>query len=134
MVRAFILLFLVMSLNFSPALSQQSKDYVDVETLAKEFVSFLSHEQFQAAVEYFDKVMKAAMPAETLAEIWKTITIQLGPFKSQKDTEVKKFKEHNYEIVFVTCEFERLTMDIKLIFNDKKQISSMSFVTQRPKE
>src|SRR4030042_6539582 len=134
MVKAFILLFLVMSLNFSQALSQQSKDNVEVETLAQEFVYCLSHKDFQAAVEYFDKVMKAAMPADNLAEIWQTTTIQLGQFKKQRNPDIKKFKERGLEIVFVLCEFERLNMNIRLIFNAGKQISSMSFIPQRPEE
>lgn len=131
MLKVFILLFLVMALNFSPAISEQPKVYEDVATLAKEFVSCLSMEDYKDAVEYFDKGMKLSMPAKSLEEIWKTTTIQLGPFKSQKHTEVEKSKENNYDIVYVTCEFERITMDIRLIFNEKKKICAMSFVSRK---
>ena len=91
-----------------------------------EFVELLAKEQFPKAADSFDEKMKKSLPAEKLAEAWKSTIGQAGPFKQQIGSRTEK--QAPYDVVFVTCEFEKGPLDIKLVHNEKKQIAGLFFV------
>lgn len=95
-------------------------------TLAKEFVQFLVEEDFSKAAQNFDATMKAALSEDKLAEVWKATTGQAGPFKQQLGVREEKFL--GSDIVLVTCEFEKGPVDVKVVYNSKKQISGLFFL------
>lgn len=103
---------------------------VDVKVLGKQFVVLLMKEDFLNATKNFDSTMKKAMPADKLRQIWKGLIAQVGPFKNQKSVRTEKYQE--FDLVFVTCQFEKTTLDIKVVFNTAHQISGMWFVTTPP--
>ncbi len=97
-----------------------------IETLAKGLVNSLASRDYKKAVQNFDGTMKKALPAENLREVWNSIVAQAGPFVKQLGT--RRQKMLGYDIIFVTCEFERTTLDTKVVFNHDKQISGLFFV------
>lgn len=98
----------------------------DLTPLAKGFVELLVKGDYATAVTRFDVRMKAAMREEKLKQAWTSLIEQVGSFKKQVG--VKQTKEQEYDVVLVTCEFEKTQLDVKVVFNDYKQISGLWFV------
>ena len=69
--------------------------------------------------------MKSAMPAAQLPELWQSITSQVGAFKSQRI--VRHEQSGTHDVVFVSCQFDRASLDIELVFNDKQEIAGLFF-------
>jgi len=96
------------------------------EDLAKEFVNLLVKENFIQAETCFDSTVKGLMPADKLQGIWKELLAETGPFK--KEARIRKDKKSEYDIIYVTCEFEKTSLDIQIVFNNKKEISGLWFL------
>ncbi|GAI83258.1 unnamed protein product, partial [marine sediment metagenome] len=93
-------------------------------------VDLLVEGQFSTATENFDTTMKDALPTEKLEEVWNVTTEQTGPFKQQIG--VRAEKELSYDVVFVTCEFERGPLDIKVVYNSEGQVAGLLFLPTPP--
>jgi len=128
MLLGFMILFLMcVSLYPQQALPTQSDE---LENIAKEFVNLLVQENFSDAVKTFDATMSSVMPPKTLQETWTALIKQVGIFKKQIST--RKVKYQQYDIVFVTCQFERTTLDIKVVFDSSKKVAGLFFVPSQP--
>ena len=103
---------------------------VGLKAIAKEFVDLLVEGQFSTATENFDTTMKDTLPTEKLEEVWNVTTEQTGPFKQQIG--VRAEKELSYDVVFVTCEFERGPLDIKVVYNSEGQVAGLFFPPTPP--
>jgi hypothetical protein len=101
------------------------------EVQNNEVVELLVKEEFAKVTDNFDETMKAALPAEKLGEVWKATIEQAGAFKKQLGS--RQEKELEYDVTFVTCEFEKGNLDVKLVYNDKKQIAGM-FIVPTPED
>jgi dienelactone hydrolase len=97
-----------------------------IETVAKELVNSLVSNDYKKAVENFDGTMKKVLPAEKLQEVWNSLIAQAGPFVRQVGT--RRVKMLQYDIIFVTCKFERAELDAKVVFDGNKQIAGLFFV------
>ncbi len=122
----YITLFISMSYLTVNVFSQQDSSSGELTALAEEFVGLMVKGDFVAAVQNFDSTMKSAMPAEKLEETWKSVLGQLGAFNKVAGTRTEKWQQ--YDLVFVTCEFEHLTIDAKVVFDSKKKIAGLWFV------
>ena len=94
-------------------------------TRAKAFVELLSRSENAACVEYFDSTMKAVMPVEKVRAAWDTVLVRVGPFKKQLRAWSQQYRI--YDIVFVTCLFEKDSADVRVVLNDKKQVAGLFF-------
>jgi dienelactone hydrolase len=79
-------------------------------------------------VTEFDATMADAMPRGKLSEAWGMLRMQAGEFVEQARL---RTEGGMYETVFVTCAFERATLDIKVVFNGSEEISGLWFVETR---
>src|SRR5262249_13882491 len=114
----------------SSSAQQEASKSEDTTASAKAFVNQLAAEDFQNATKNFDSTMTAALPADRLRLAWQSLIAQAGKFKKQLSN--RKEKVGSYEIVYVTCEFERTPLDVKVAFNNSKQISGLFFVPSQP--
>ena len=121
-----LLVTVVVGLLFSCGREQQPSRLPELKAQAEEFVELLAQEDFQSAVESFDSVMKDTMPADKLREAWKALVAESGAF--QRRVAVRTEKVQQYDIVFVTWEFGKRLLDIKVVFNSAGQISGLWFV------
>lgn len=123
-----LLLLLVPHIGYT----QEQKNLLspDLTLLAKEFVSLLVKGNYLTAVEKCDSTVQDQMPPDKLQQIWQSLQAQVGQFRSQAGT--RKEKYGNYDIVFVTCEFEKSTLDVKLVFNEARQIAGIFFLPSQP--
>jgi hypothetical protein len=101
----------------------------DIKTLAEEFVDHISKGEYAVATDYFDSNMKSLMPASKLSDTWQLIQSQVGRYKGRTATKTTKIQ--GFDVVLVTCQFEKATLDAQLAFDSSKQISG--FCTVKPK-
>jgi len=103
----------------------------DYRAHAEEFVSQLAQGDFVAAVEHFDDVMRGAMGPDKLKATWESLEKKAGPFK--KTVRVRKDMQGNYHIVYVTGEFAKGPLDIKVVFSRSGEISGLWFLPASPR-
>jgi uncharacterized protein len=98
---------------------------VSLEQMATEWVNLLVAGKFDLAVESFDKTVSAQITAANLKDIWNSIIVQFGALKNIKGTRTATFG--GYNIVFVTCDFNKAALDIQLSFDAEKKIAGLYF-------
>lgn len=98
----------------------------EITRAGKQFVELLAKEDFAAAVARFDATMKTALPEPKLRETWKTLQSQAGPFQKQLGAAASKVGK--FEVVLVTCQFERAALDTKVVFDAKGRVAGLFFV------
>jgi hypothetical protein len=108
-----------------------TNENIEPNAPTNELVELLANQQFSAVTEDFNETLKSELPPEKLEEVWKATIDQMGPFKKQIGLRTEK--EADYDIVSVTCEFEKGHLDIKVVYNDEKQIAGL-FIVPTPAE
>lgn len=126
--QIFKMLFILYTIGSVSSQAQEKAQSLklDLEIKAVEFVNLLSNEKFAEAVKYFDRTMKKALSADKLEDAWNSLTRQLGDFRTQKALKSEEVKE--YIVYYVTCEFEKASIDIKVVFNKKGEIAGLFFL------
>lgn len=114
----------------APAQQEESPAHAEIVNLATGFVSSCARGDFVEATKRFDSTMKGAMPTDKLEETWNSLLSQAGPFLRRNAFRMQQAE--GYDIVFVTCEFEKMSLDVKVVFNDKQQIAGLWFVPAQP--
>ncbi|MHC4623202.1 MAG: DUF3887 domain-containing protein [Planctomycetota bacterium] len=97
---------------------------------ANEFVQLLAGKKFVAAVETMDQNMKTALPADTLEQTWTATVAQVGAFKQQIGARTEK--QAGYDVVLVTCEFEKGPLDVKIVYDNNRKVAGLFFVPTPP--
>lgn len=110
------------------AQDQPAEDELIVK--ARQLLESLSRNDFQAAVRDFDETMIRLLSPEKLAEFWKQAPDKFGAFKRQ--TQARREELAPYSIAVVTCEFEKVTLDARVVFDKAKKISGFNFVPSLP--
>lgn len=108
------------------AQNHQAASATDVVASAKTFVNLLAKGDYATAVAGFDETMARVMPAEKMREAWEGLVAQAGAFKQQ--TDVQKMEQGGYDIVFVTCQFKKATLDVKVVYDAHGRVSGLWFV------
>ena len=121
----FIVLLLVVSFMSCGEKSDDQK-VGNYTPLAEEFVKLLINEEYEKAVQSFDDTMKDVLPSDKLENVWQNLITQVGHYKKQLG--IRQTKEQGYDIVYVACEFEKDNADIKIVFNNAKEIAGLWFV------
>ena len=103
----------------------------ELEKAARGFVDILAKEDFNGATADFDSTMKAAMPPDKLSDAWKSLIGEVGPFKKQGEAHIQKVRQ--YDVVAITCEFEKSPLDIQVTFDSQKRIAGLFFTPSKPK-
>jgi hypothetical protein len=97
----------------------------ELSSRAGELVTLFSEEEYAGIEEMFDKTMKEALPAEKLEELWKSLIVQTGPFRTQG--QIRKTEYMGYDIVYVPCQFEKTTLDCQIAFDSEGSVSGLFF-------
>lgn len=95
--------------------------------MARTLAAQVAAGEFEKAVEPFDETMKRALPAEKLKEVWDSLIKQHGQLKQAAKTRTERIGR--YEVVYVTCEFQRGTLDTKVVFTSGNRITGLFFVS-----
>ncbi len=98
---------------------------------ALDFVKAMSKGDFVLAVKDFDETMMKLSGPDKLAPFWKEqLPGQVGAFIKQ--TAARRDKLGSYDIVLVTCDFEKATLDIRVVFGTAGKISGFQVVPSVP--
>lgn len=107
----------------------QAEDALTVK--ARELLAAMEKGDFQLAVRDFDATMLKLSGPDKLETMWKTqLPAQLGAFKKQAGA--RRDQLQGYEIVLVTCEFEKATLDARVVFDKAGKIAGLGFVPTAP--
>lgn len=108
-----------------------AKPQVPAETAVR-FLDQLAAGNYQAATVGFTDAMKGAAPPEKLAEIWTGLQGQLGAYR--KRTGIRAESQGPYDVVLATTEFERGTVDLKVVIDNAGRIAGFFIVPPKPPE
>ncbi len=92
---------------------------------AREVVEFLGKGEYKEAISRFDSTMKKAAPEPRLRAIWTSLIAQTGKLKTELSD--SSFDFNGYNIVIVTCQFEKSKLDVKVVFDKKSMIAGLFF-------
>ena len=132
--KAFLLILTLSFLTgFAPVLrpmdAAPTEDALTVK--AREFLTALEKGDFKLAARDFDETMLKVSGPDKLETMWRTqLPPQLGAFKKQAAARRDQFQ--GYEIVLVTCEFEKATLDTRVVFDKAGKIAGFGFVPTAP--
>jgi dienelactone hydrolase len=90
------------------------------------FIEALSKGDNKIAYGLFDTIISSKIPESQLGVIWSGLQTQAGKFIKSSSPRVEE------NIVYTPCEFEKTTLDLKLVFNSKKKIIGFYFVPASP--
>jgi uncharacterized protein len=103
-----------------------SLSFEDLNVLAQSFVAKILKADFAAATELFDQQMKTLFPEVKLKE---SVQRFFGEAGSLLELEVTRTAElESYRLVFIRTKFERVAIDVQVVFNNQGQISGLNFI------
>jgi dienelactone hydrolase len=128
-ILALLLLLLPSFSSAQPAAPPAAKD--PAAAAATDLIDRLAKGDFQAAASNFAGVMRTMAPPEKLSEIWTSLQAQMGPY--ERRTDVRTQKQDSYETVLVTTEFQRSTVDFKVLVDVDGKIAGFFIAGAKPR-
>lgn len=101
-------------------------DRSSLELSALALVTHIQKGAWDKAVAMFDDTMKKSLPRDKLESAWSGITASAGNFNGTKGT--RYAEESGYKCVYVTCEFSKMNLDVKVVFNASGEVSGLWFL------
>jgi len=134
--RLIIILVLTLSLIFTVGRAKTTVTPVmkNVESTAKHFVGLLSKGQFDEANKMLAEIMVESLKEQnlTLEEIWSDVIAQTGKFREIKETKVTE--EMGYKCVYVTCDFEEVSLNVKVVLGKEGKVAGLFFLPAQSSE
>lgn len=93
---------------------------------ARELIENLRLGAYETATKDFDETMKKAASPEFLKKIWEGMQAQFGPLRETKESRVESTA--TYDFVFIHCQFEKQSLDARVVFDKTGKISGLNFV------
>jgi hypothetical protein len=121
----FIFAFCILALITCGAREEEVITGPNLIPKAEEFVDLLENGDFAGVYNRFDKTMKNGMPEPRIKEVWQQVETKYGIF--QKKVATRQVMEGGYDVVYVTCRFEKRKLNIKVVFNKQEQVSGLWF-------
>jgi len=109
----------------SSAVAGRSED-ADLEKKARSFVEALRDGRFEEAAGTFDETMRGAMPADRLRATFRGLERNVGSLAAIESVRVDNVA--GFRTGFVTCRFERMRLDVKIVFDSEGRITGLWFV------
>ncbi|MGB9937334.1 MAG: alpha/beta fold hydrolase [Methanobacterium sp.] len=98
----------------------------DLKAEAQNFVNLLLNGDFKSAASRFDDQMKIALDEAKLQETWINTIAEAGALLQLNPTTTTEME--GYKIVIIRCDFQRVIIDIQVVFNEQGQISGLNFI------
>ncbi|MDH4197324.1 MAG: alpha/beta fold hydrolase [Candidatus Aminicenantes bacterium] len=93
---------------------------------ARRFLDTMSRGDYQAAAVDLDETMAKLFGPSQMAEFWKEMPKRVGVFVRQ--TTARKESLPPYDIVLVTCDFDKTTLDARVVFDKAGRITGFQLV------
>ena len=125
-----IVIFISIGATLSSARQTEQLRKEEPTAAGKVFVDLLAKGDYANARAMCDSTVKSVMPETRLKEIWESVTAPAGSLKDI--TAVKAQKYQVYDIVLVTCQYERKTFDTRVVFDASGKVAGLSFAGSTP--
>jgi dienelactone hydrolase len=79
----------------------------------------------------FDERVAQALPDDKLTDMRNRLASQVGTFQAITETRAEDAK--GYHVVYVTCRFEKMTLDMKIVLDLSNRVAGFSFAPVPPK-
>ncbi|QTA37273.1 alpha/beta fold hydrolase [Thermosipho ferrireducens] len=89
------------------------------------YLEFLAKENFRAAYDMSDEIMRKQLDVNKLKNIWENVILLFGDYK--KILKVNAMTKGEYEVYIFTCNFEKENALITISVNKKGEISGLFF-------
>ncbi|MFN3283447.1 MAG: DUF3887 domain-containing protein, partial [Pseudothermotoga sp.] len=119
MKKVFLILLLISSTLFFAS---------NYEQVAVKFIQYLSDQDFEKAQQMASQILLNLLKQSnfTLESFWRSLIQQTGDFK--EILRVQSTVEQGYNVVFAGCEFEKMRLDIKIVFDQHEKIVGLQFL------
>ena len=122
-----LLSFVALTVSLMPATLPAQ----DLQGQARQLATNLFSRQFDQVAAQFDEKMSAAMPPDKLVAMLDALQAQAGQFRSITGTRPEEMA--GYRIVYVTCQFEKAALDLRLVYDGKGRVAGMFFAQSQPR-
>lgn len=98
------------------------------EQKALQFITLLSSNDFENAQKMVSDVFLNALNQSslTMESFWNTLNQQVGKLEQVK--RIKLSQEQGYQVVYVACEFEKASLDARIVFDRDEKIAGLQFL------
>lgn len=100
--------------------------FEDLKEKAQNFIELLLKGDFTSAANGFDDQMKIARDESKLQETWINTISDVGALLRLNPTQT--VEAEGYKIVTIRCDFQRAIIDVRIVFNEQRQISGLNFI------
>lgn len=97
-----------------------------ISSRAVDCVNSMAKGDFASVTKDFDATMKSKLTDDKLKTVWDAITSKIGAFKDAGEPVVSK--EGDNDMVTIPCNFEKMSLKAKFVFNSSKEISGLWIV------
>jgi uncharacterized protein len=97
----------------------------DPAARARQFLELLSKRDGAGAAALLTAQMKPILPPDKLSQIWQGLVTQAGAFRQFVGARIEA--SDSADVVFVTCEFEKLKLDARIPVNKEGLVSGLNF-------
>ena len=96
------------------------------EKAGQAFVALLARRNFAGAEAMLDSTMRRVLPAARLEEVWGSLEGQAGAFRAERGVSVRRAGA--FDVVAVTGEFARATLELQVALNRAGEVSGFHVV------
>jgi len=104
----------------------------DLPDQAKALATDLFARQLEKVTPRFNDRMAAGLPPDKLAALIDDLLAKTGPLRAIQGTHAEEVP--GYRVIFVTCQFEKASLDLRLVFDPEGRVAGMFFVPSQPRE
>lgn len=97
----------------------------EVVILAGAIAGWLNEGRAAKVVEQCTPQASAMLPRDRLEDLWRMLTARLGPLRQRTVARTRVGADGT--LVVVTCEFEQASMDMHVVFNERRQVAGLWF-------
>lgn len=103
----------------------EEKKLPEQTATAAALVDALAKGDYSAAGKKFDAAMQKALPTDKRKSLWETLVKQVGSYQKRTGTRVEA--SGKYDVVVLTCQFEKAALDVRIVFDSDKQVTGLFF-------
>ena len=123
------LIMIFSGIIFYGELTWTTAESITTEELYQDTLSFLEYLQtadYAKATEQFDEKVKATLPEKEFEELWTKMTRDLVELTSWGN--FRTSEQGGYQITLLACNFEKVSLDLRLAFNQEGKISGFQIL------
>lgn len=103
-----------------------AQDFTLQKEITQNVISHFEVNEVEQIYDLFNDTMKAAITAEKLGDVWKSLSIQCGMYLGSGNAIASEVQ--GMVVVNQFLDFEKVDLDIRLAFDNENKIGGLFFV------